>query len=175
MIKILTISCSLQLQCVIILFNTMKKKKKKKKYCSEQTPEGMWARKGYYSITSESAINKSSPEIGRQIGAALHTKLHCSARQWLIKLPTSDNQSNQVFIKQGKKSQRREPYLSPARKHGLAIKASSWDTWWVQLLPPLLIFCCSLPLSERATGVTTSKDAFCNLMTVGLPSVHWLF
>lgn len=63
-------------------------KKKKKKSCSEQTPEGMWARKGYYSITSESAINKSSPEIGRQIGAALHTKLHCSARQWLIKLST---------------------------------------------------------------------------------------
>lgn len=71
MIKILTISCSLQPQYAIILFNTMKKKKEKKS-CSEQAPEGMWARKGYYSITSESAINKSLPEIGRQIGAAPH-------------------------------------------------------------------------------------------------------
>lgn len=81
MIKILTISCSLQPQYAIILFNTLEKKKKKKKSRSEQAPEGMWARKGYYSITSERAINKSSPEIGRQIGAALHTKLRCLTRQ----------------------------------------------------------------------------------------------
>lgn len=79
MIKILTISCSLQPQYSIILFNTLGGKKKKSR--SEQAPEGMWARKGYYSITSESTINKSLPEMGKQISAALHAKLRCSTRQ----------------------------------------------------------------------------------------------
>lgn len=123
MIKILTISCSFQPQYTIILFNTLGKKKKKSR--SEQAPEGMWARKGYYSIASERAINKSLPEIGRQISAALHTKLHCSTRQWLINFSTSDNQSNQVFITAWKRSQRREPSLSLARKRGLAVRAGT--------------------------------------------------
>lgn len=99
----------------------------------------MWARKGYYSITSESTINKSSPEMGGQISAALHTKLHCSTRQWLINFSTSDNHSNQAFTAARKRSQGREPSPSLARKHGLAVRAESWDTQ-VRILPPLIIF-----------------------------------
>lgn len=35
--------------------------------------------------------------MGGQISTALHTKLHCSTRQWLINFSTSDNHSNQAF------------------------------------------------------------------------------
>lgn len=143
MIKILIISCSLQPQYTIILFNTLGGGEKKKKSHSEQAPAGMWARKGYYSITSESTINKSSPEMGGQMSAVLHTKLHRSTRQWLINFSTSDNHSNQAFTAARKRSQRREPSLSLARKHGLAVRAESWDTQ-VCILPPLIIFWCTM-------------------------------
>lgn len=76
--------------------------------------------------------------MGGQISTALHTKLHCSTRQWLINFSTSDNHSNQAFTAARKRSQRREPSPSLARKHGLAVRAESWDTQlWV--LPPLII------------------------------------
>lgn len=79
MIKILIISCSLQPQYTIILFNTLRGGKKRKKSRSEQAPAGMWARKGYYSITSESTINKSSLRwVGRSVQCSTQ---NCTALQ----------------------------------------------------------------------------------------------